>query len=147
MFARLPAYFHPLLEYARLIRRSSLQSTRSRLNCLFTAHTYCPCYFISVCLKYTPTQSTLVLCWTSWTTQSFYFSKSFFLVNNSCPIHSFKIFCLEKNQPKMSFLNRLAGLLGLSSTPSIPPGAALAATVTTVCIRSNLQVSFWTSSN
>jgi predicted component of type VI protein secretion system len=33
----------------------------------------------------------------------------------------------------MSFLNRLAGLLGLSSsTPVAPPGAALAATVTVV---------------
>lgn len=33
----------------------------------------------------------------------------------------------------MSFLNRLAGLLGLSSpAPVAPPGAALAATVTVV---------------
>lgn len=35
----------------------------------------------------------------------------------------------------MSFLNRLASLLGLSSpAPVVPPGAALAATVTVVSV-------------
>jgi hypothetical protein len=46
----------------------------------------------------------------------------------------------------MSFLNRLASLLGLSSpTPVAPPGAALAATVTVVSVTSpsdNIQSDF-----